>query len=69
MEDELFSSLRVVGWDFFYFYSNFDGILCKKKSEDAYQIPRFATSDRDLHCLHMSHKKDSRSIYEDSHVL
>ena len=41
--------------------SNFNRTFCiKANSEDPDQTPHYAVSDLDLHCLPMSHKKDSR---------
>ena len=56
--DQSISILRVVGWQF-YFYSIFDGTLCKQTD----QTPRFVASDLGLRCLHISHKKDARLIW------
>ena len=53
------SVLRVVGWYFSFFSSNFNKTFCMQTVE-TYQTPRAAASDQGLQCLPMSHKKDVR---------
>ena len=47
----------------FHFYSNFDRKLLANGG-DPDQTPHSAVSDLGLHCLHMSHKKDTRLIWD-----
>ena len=46
----------------FHFYQNFKRNSAFNIGEPD-QTPRFATSDRDLHCLSMPHKKDAKLIW------
>ena len=56
---------------FFHFYSTFKRNFCKQNSGEPDQMPRFVASDLVLHCLPMSHKKDSRLIWvkTDYHLM
>ena len=48
----------------FLFYPNFDRIFCKHTVEtDPDQTAHSAVSDLGLHCLPMSHKKDTKLIW------
>ena len=44
----------------FLLFSKFQLKILYTNSEDPDQAPHYAVSDLDLHCLHMSHKKDAR---------
>ena len=55
--DESISNLGLFG-GIFHFYSNFDRTFCKETVENL-----IAASDPVLHCLPMSHKKDTRLIW------
>ena len=48
---------------FFHFYSNLNKKILYANSGEPDQTPLFAASDLVLHCLPMSHKKDSMLIW------
>ena len=56
--DQSISVLRVAG-GILHFNSNFNRTFCEPNSGDPYQRLQNTASDLGLHCLCMSHKKES----------
>ena len=48
---------------FFQFYSNLDRTICKQTVETLIRRRVLFASGLGLHCLHTSHKKDTRLIW------
>ena len=62
--DEPILNFRVAGWYFsFLFKFQKKKKLLRANSREPDQTPRFAASDLVLHCLPMSHKKDTGLIW------
>ena len=61
--DGLFPILGLLG-GIFHFYSNLKSSICKRIRGEPDQTLRFAASGLVLHSLSMSHKKDTRLIWD-----